>query len=422
MDNSIKKFNMHEKPMKMRPYILPFLWVAVWFNLLFRKHKIVKENFKRIKGGCLVLSNHMSFEDMKLMIKFLCPRRSFFVSSIDEFVGKEWIMRRLGCLPKKVHYSDMTLVRNIIRLLKQGNIVTLYPEATYSFAGITNQIDQGLGKLAKMANVPVIVVRQNGNYLYSPRWNTLPKNNEVPLLFKAKMVVSKEEVNKLSADEIQKRINEYFEYDDYKYQRENNIKLKNKSMAHNIHRILYKCPNCLNEEQIVGEGNNIICKSCNSNYHINELSILNNTNGESKFDSIANWYSWQRQFVKDEIVNNTYEIKFPVKISRLINAKLGFDHNFASGEARQTNKGIVIEGIINQTNEKFYFEYNEKANTTIHLTFDVKGCQESAFEVHNADETYLVYPLDSTPIVKIRFAVEESYYNHINNLRKTNVK
>ena len=116
---------------------------------------------------------------------------------------------------------------------------------------------------------------------------------------------------------------------------------------------------------------------------------------------------------------NTYDITFPVKISRLLNAKLGFNHNFAKGTARQTNKGIVIDGIITESNEPFHFEYNEKLNSTIHLTFDVKGCQESAFEVHDANETYLVYPLDSTPIVKIRFAVEESHLNYSNSLRKT---
>ena len=60
-----------------------------------------------------------------------------------------------------------------------------------------------MGKLAKLANVPIIVIRQHGNYIYSPRWNTHPKNKEVPLLFKAKMVVEKDEIKNLSADEIQ---------------------------------------------------------------------------------------------------------------------------------------------------------------------------------------------------------------------------
>lgn len=417
MDNSFKKLDMHKKPIKTRPYLVPLLWIAVPFSLIGIKHKIVKTNFKTIKGGCLIISNHMCFEDFKLLQKIIAPRRSLYISSIDEFVGKEWIMRRLGCLPKKVHYRDMALTRTIIRMLKKGNIVSIYPEATYSFAGVTNQIDQGLGKLAKMANVPVIVINQSGNYLYSPRWNTLPKNKEVPLLAMATEVVSKEEVAKLSDVEIQERINKSFEYDDYKYQRDNNIKIKSKTKAHNIHRILYRCPHCLNEKTIKGEGNTIICTSCNAKYEIDELSILKNVNGETIFDSISDWYKWQRVSVNESINSGSYDITFPVKISRFLNPKLGFDHNFAKGEARQTKNGIVITGFTTKDNEPFSFEYNEKANSTIHLTFDVKGCKESAFEVHDANESYLVYPLDETPIVKIRFAVEEAHEFYIKSLK-----
>lgn len=417
MDNSFKKIQMHDKVRKTRWYFLPILWMLVPISLIGIKNKIKKVNFKNIKGGCLIVSNHMCFDDFKLLQKIIFPRRSLYISSIDEFVGKEWLLRRLGCLPKKVHYRDMALTRNIIRLLKKGNIVSIYPEATYSFAGVTNQIDQSLGKLAKMANVPVIVIHQYGNYLYSPRWNTLPKNKEVPLIAVATKVVDEEEVKTLSDVEIQNRINEAFDYDEYKYQRENNIRIKSKTKAFNIHRILYRCPNCLNEKCIKGEGNTIICTSCNAKYEIDELSILKNINGETKFDSISDWYKWQRESVKENIYNDNYNITFPVKISRFLNSKLGFDHNFAKGEAIQTNKGIIIKGFTNKDNEPFYFEYNEKSNSTLHLTFDVKGCQESAFEVHDADESYLIYPLDETPIVKIRFAVEESHENYLKKLK-----
>ena len=68
---------------------------------------------------------------------------------------------------------------------------------------------------------------------------------------------------------------------------------------------------------------------------------------------------------------------------------------------------------INETNEKFHYEYNEKLNTTIHLTFDVKGCQEAGFEVHNATDSYLVYPQDGTCIVKVRLGVEEAHKNYL---------
>lgn len=412
MSKEIKKIDMHKKPMKMNPLLVPIVWIAVHVHMLTRKHKIVKENFKKLPKGCLILSNHMSFEDMKLLMKFILPRRSYFLSSIDEFIGKEWIMRQLGCIPKKVHYSDIAIVKTIVKLLKKENIVTIYPEATYSFAGVTNDFDQGLGKLAKLGNVPVIVIRQHGNYLFSPRWNTNPKNMEVPLLYKAKMVVSKEEVKTLTADQIQQRINEYFEYDDYKYQRENNIKIKSETKAKNIERILYRCPHCENEMCIKGEGNDIICTSCNAKYHIDELSILRNVNGDTKFTSISDWFTWQRKSVKEQIENETLNISFPVKISKYLNPKLGFDHNFAKGNATLSHHGIVVDAKVNEDGSDFHYEYNEKLNSTIHLTYDVKGCQDSGFEVHNATDSYMVYPLDGTSIIKVRFAIEEAHKHH----------
>ena len=417
MKNQNNIIDMHQKPIKTKWYLQFLLYLAIPFTMLSYKHKIIKENFKKIKGGCLVVSNHMSFEDVKFLKRILNPRRAFFVTSVDEVVFKEKLVRNIGCIPKKVHYSDMFIVKQIVRLLKEGNIVALYPEATYSFAGITNMIDQDLGKLAKLANVPVVVIHEYGSYLYSPRWNTLPKNKEVPIIAKAKMVVSKEELASTSADEIQRRINEYFDYDEYKYQRENNIRIKNPTKAHNIERILFRCPNCEHEKTIHGEGNYIICSNCNSKYFIDELQILHNENGKTVFDSIGTWYSWQRNSVAKDLSEDNYHLEFPVKISRLINFKEGFDHNFAKGIARQDNHGIVVDGVINATNEPFHYEYNEKLNQTIHLTFDVKGCQESAFEVHDANESYLVYPLDGTSIVKIRFAVEEAHKLHIQSIQ-----
>ena len=131
------------------------------------------------------------------------------------------------------------------------------------------------------------------------------------------MVVSKEEVKTLKADEIQARINEYFVYDEYKYQRENNIRIKSQTMAKNIERILYRCPHCQQEMCIVGEGNDIKCTSCNASYHIDELSILNNVNGETKFTSISDWFTWQRESVNEQIENETLNITFPVKYQNI---------------------------------------------------------------------------------------------------------
>ena len=415
MDSKSKAIDMHKKPIKTRFYLHPLIRIAAYFSLKHSKNTIIKENFTKIKGGCLVLSNHMSFEDVKMLQKVIFPRRSYYLASIDEFIGKEWLMRHVGCIPKKVHYTDMQTIRTVIKLLKKGNLVTVYPEATYSFAGITNQYDKDLGKLAKIAKVPVIVIHLYGSYLYSPRWNTLPKNKEVPLVAKAKMVVSKDEVEKLSADQIQQRIEEYFDYNEYKYQLDNNIHIYNKTMAFNIDRILYRCPHCLKEKTIIGHDNTIECTNCNVSYDIDELSVLSNRNGDTLFTSISDWFLWQKKYELDHFDN--YDISFDVKISKYLNAKDGFDHNFAKGVARQNKNGIVVDGIVNKTNEPFHFEYNEKLNSLIHLTYDVKGCKEPGVEVHDENNSYLLYPQDKTSIIKIRFGVEIAHQKYVESIK-----
>jgi len=410
MEKEIKKMNLYAKPIKTRWWVKLALMMVIPFSQLGVDVKITKTNFKKFyKGGCLVLCNHQSFEDVKMLEKAILPRTSFYISSIDEFCDKEFIMRRLGCIPKKVHFTDLALVRNLVRLLKKGNMVSIYPEATYSFAGVPNTIDQGLGKLAKMAGVPVYLMMNHGNYLYAPRWNVVPANKEVPLRADVTQLVDENEVKTLSADEIQERINKAFVYDEYEYQRENNIHIKSKTKCKMIERILYRCPHCNSEMQMFGEGNHIHCKHCGVDYEMDELGILKNLNGETKFDSVSKWFNWQRQFVKDSLEKGDYNISFPVQLSRFLNPKLGFDHDFAKGTAIQNEHGITIDAIKTSDGQPFHFEYNEKLNHAIHLTWCVKGKKEAAFEVHDANDSYLIYPLDGTSVCKVRFAVEEAH-------------
>lgn len=407
MKDKTKPFDYYQKPIKTNFILVFLLYIIAICSLLFTRHKIIKENFKKLKGGYLIVANHLSFSDFKLLLKFLGPRNAYFISSVDEFIGKEWIMRHIGCLPKKVHYQDLALVRNMVRLLKKGQVVVIYPEATFSFAGVTNSYEQNLGKLAKLANVPVVVLHGYGSYLRAPRWNNYHKNKKVPLLLKAKMVVSQDEVTTFSENEIQNRINEYFDYDEYAYQKENNIKIISDDKANNIQRILFYCPNCQKEHTIIGKNNSIICTNCHSEYVIDEYSTLHNINGETIYPNIGQWFKAQKEVVRKQMVDGNYNISFPVRISRLVNASIGFDHDFASGIAIQNEKGIFISGTTNKEHLPFNFEYNSKANSLVHITFSVVGNREdAAFEVHDAKDSYLIYPLDNTCVIKIRFAVE----------------
>ena len=49
--------------------------------------------------SCLVLMNHSCFLDLKIAEAVLYPRPFNIVCTSDGFVGKEWLMRSVGCIP-----------------------------------------------------------------------------------------------------------------------------------------------------------------------------------------------------------------------------------------------------------------------------------------------------------------------------------
>ena len=75
----------------------------------------------------------------------------------------------------------------------------------------------------------------------------------------------------MSANEILK---EEFIYDDYKYQKENNILIKEKFRAEGLHKVLYKCPNCKTESQMNSKGTVIYCEHCGKKWNLNEDGTL----------------------------------------------------------------------------------------------------------------------------------------------------
>ena len=52
-----------------------------------------------------------------------------------------------------------------------------------------------------MAGVPVVILLTLDDFIHKPQWN--PKHNKVPFEIIKKYIVTKEEVQKLSAEEIQ---------------------------------------------------------------------------------------------------------------------------------------------------------------------------------------------------------------------------
>ena len=126
---------MLKKPIRQRNFLRPITWLlsfpAVWAHRI----KITKVRIKGIKPPYLLLCNHNSFIDFKVTTAAIFPRRANYLVAIDGFIGREWLLRNVGCICKRKFTNDMVMVRHMKRVADNGDIIVLYPEARYSLCG-----------------------------------------------------------------------------------------------------------------------------------------------------------------------------------------------------------------------------------------------------------------------------------------------
>ena len=95
-------------------------------------------------------------------------------------------------------------------------------------------------------------------------------------------LLTPEQIKTMSVDEINEAVRKALTYDEYKYQKENGILIKETYRAEGLHKILYQCPHCLTEHKMASEGADIFCTECNKRWHLNEDGTLTATEGETE--------------------------------------------------------------------------------------------------------------------------------------------
>ena len=215
-----------------------------------------KVGMEQIKSDepCLVLMNHSCFLDLKIAEAVLYPRPFNIVCTSDGFVGKEWLMRSVGCIPTRKFCSDTTLVRDMlycVRTLKTS--VLLYPEASYSFDGTATPLPESIGKCVKALNVPVVMIRTYGAFARDPLYNGLQKRR-AKVSAQMQCLLSSDDVAELNVAGINERIFSAFRFDNFRWQEENGVSVSEPFRADGLNRVLYKCPHCFAEGKMEGKG------------------------------------------------------------------------------------------------------------------------------------------------------------------------
>ena len=395
----------HRKPLRPLFLIQILIRLLSFYDLLPTKFTYDKHGMEKIgkKEPCLILMNHSSFIDLEIASHIFFPKRYGIVTTSDSFVGPimRWLMPLLGCIPTQKFVSDVSLIRDIQYMLKEKKTsVLMYPEASYSFDGTATPLPRKMGILLKKLGVPVVTVITQGAFARQPLYNGLKKRKvkvhaDVTCLFTA------EDLKAMSVAELDKKLDEAFGFDNFRWQQENKVVIDEPFRADGLNRILYKCPHCNAEGKTEGKGTKLICRNCGAEYELTELGYLQADN--AIFTHVPDWYRWEREEVRKELEAGTYKLDVDVDIAMMVNYNAIY--MVGQGHLTHTVDGFHLTGCDGK------LEYTQGPLSCYSLYSDYYWYEiDDMICIGNHDAVYYCFPKGGGDVVaKTRLAAEELY-------------
>ena len=393
----------HRLPLRPNFLLSSVVRILSIFDLVPTHFRYTTEGMDKLGNEpVLILMNHSSFIDLKIVSKIFYPKRFGIVCTSDGFVGKEWLMRFLGCIPTQKFVSDMTLIQDMEYMLKKKKTsVLMYPEASYSFDGTATPLPRKMGVLLKKLNVPVVTVITEGAFARDPLYNCLQKR-KVKVSAKVKCLLTAEDIKSKTVKELDAILDEAFSFDNFTWQKENNIEITESFRADGLDRILYKCPHCDAEGEMEGKGISLTCHHCGKTWELDTLGQLKAAEGDTECPHIPDWYAWERQEVRKELEAGTYQLDTDVDIGMLVDFKSIY--MVGQGHLHHSGDGFVLTGCDGK------LSYNQPPLACYGLYSDYYWYEiGDVICIGNKDALYYCFPKGKTPVAKTRLAAEELY-------------
>lgn len=360
---------------------------------------------------CMVIMNHSCFLDIEIAESVMFPRPLNIVCTSDGFIGKNRFMRKCGCISTNKFVPDLLLVRNMKYAVdKLKSSILMYPEASYSFDGTATTLSGTLPKCLKLLKIPVVMIKTYGAYQHNPLYNNLQKR-KVDVSADVKFLFSVSDIKEKSGEELNEIINKEFSFDNWKWQRENKVKITEPFRADYLNRVLYKCPVCNNENCMDGKGISISCNKCGSVWNMNEYGELEGpvtpfsvTKDEKiNLSYVPQWFSWERKMVAEDIKNDKYRLETDVDICMMVDTKAIY--KVGSGHLVHTREGFVLDGC----DGKLHYEQPPMLSHSLYADYYWYEIND-VICIGNMKILYYCFPKDSGDIVaKARLATEEIY-------------
>ena len=400
----------HKMPRKPGLFWRCLIRVLTIFGLMGSGFHYETEGLEKIgkKEPCLILMNHTCFLDMEAAYKILFPRPLNIICSNDGFIGMgglmNWLMRTIGCVSTQKYVSDLRLVQDMEYCFKKlKTSVLMYPEAGYSFDGTATTLPRKFGVILKKLDVPVIMIETKGIFSRNPLYNELQIRKNAKISAKAYLLYSREEIREKSVQELSDGIDAAFGFDHFAWQKQQGLELDQPVRADGLHRILYKCPHCGSEGKMEGRGIHLTCGHCGKKWELTPLGEMKALSGETEISHIPDWYRWEREQVRQEILDGTYKLSEDVDIAVQVDYKAIY--KVGQGHVTHDATGFHLTGCDGK------LDYSQKPQSSYTLYADYYWYEiADCICIGDNEVHYFLFPKNpEVSVAKLRPATEEMY-------------
>ena len=395
----------HMTPKRPTMLFRTLLRLVSWPDLLATRFSCRKIGMERLgkREAALYLMNHSSFIDLEIAATVLYPRPFQIVCTYDGFVGKRALMRNLGCIPTQKFVTDLRLVRDTVHAVRKNNCsVLMFPEAGYSLDGTATVLPESLGSYLKLLGIPVVMIRTFGAFSRDPLYNGLQRRR-VKVSAEMEYILSPEDIRNTEADKLNEILREQFDFDYFRWQSDNHIRVDEPFRADHLNRVLYHCPHCNTQGSMKGKGETLCCEACGRSWRLTEYGRLEAADGRGEFDYVTDWYRWQREQVRRELEAGTYALDVDVDICLLVNTRALY--RVGEGRLHHDEKGFHLTGCEGKLSYRQgpLESYSLNADYYWYEIGDVIG-------IGNTRVLYYCFPKGGRDVVtKARLATEELY-------------
>jgi 1-acyl-sn-glycerol-3-phosphate acyltransferase len=311
-------------------YSLIFLIVRLWQG---KRQRVVIDDapLRSLTGPYILLANHESFFDFYYISQIAHPRRPSYL--VNEYYCTRPILKTMarkgGILAKKLFTRDIAAPVGILRTIRAGWPVVIFPEGRLSPDGRSNPIVEKGAAFYKKLGCDLVLVKIDGAYFASPKWRRRSYRSEISV--RVLRVVGKDELRSIPDAELDKLIADTL-YNDASVSCRNRYPQRDKAVG--LEGVLYRCADCGALYTTVGEGSTLRCTACGRVHTLDRHYRFADAP-----DTIPGWYDRIKELERAEL--DRLDLRAAVRTR--IFGKGGGPVRKETGECRLTPAGFSYQ-------------------------------------------------------------------------------